>query len=339
VCADVGMPVGRVLTGAQLAAMDPATFAAAVREADILARLTPAQKEQVIRSLKAQGHTVGFMGDGINDVLALKAADVGISVDTAVDVAKESADAVLLEKSLLVLVDGIDEGRRIFCNIEKYIRMGASSNFGNMFSVLGAALLLPFQPLTPILILLNNFAYDFSQTAIPYDRVEADRIARPRQWDISGIRGFMIWLGPVSSLFDYLTFALMWFVVCPAACHGSWSELAVPGQAGFSRGQLDFIILFQTGWFIESIVTQTLVVHVIRSPETPFIRSRASWQLSLTTLAAVTFAIWLTFSPWVVGLGLNGAGLGPVYWGALLAMTVAYVTIAHLIARPRLRAD
>ena len=338
VCADVGMPVGRVLTGSQLAAMDAATFDAAVLEADILARLTPAQKEQVIRSLKRQGHTVGFMGDGINDVLALKAADVGISVDTAVDVAKESADAVLLEKSLLVLVDGIDEGRRIFCNIEKYIRMGASSNFGNMFSVLGAALLLPFQPLTPVLILLNNFAYDFSQTAIPFDRVEKDQIAKPRQWDISGIRGFMVWLGPVSSLFDYLTFALMWFVVCPAACHGlSWSQLPTV-KDGLSQPQLDFIVLFQTGWFIESIVTQTLVVHVIRSPKVPFIGSRASWQLSLTTLAAVSFAIWLTFSPWVKGLGLNGAGLGPVYWSALALMTVAYVTLAHLIARPRLSA-
>ncbi len=338
VCADVGMPVGRVLTGAQLAAMDAIAFDAAVLEADILARLTPAQKEQVIRSLKRRGHTVGFMGDGINDVLALKAADVGISVDTAVDVAKESADAVLLEKSLLVLVDGIDEGRRIFCNIEKYIRMGASSNFGNMFSVLGAALLLPFQPLTPILILLNNFAYDFSQTAIPFDRVEPGQIARPRQWDISGIRGFMVWLGPVSSLFDYLTFALMWFVVCPAALGGTWSALAVPGQDGFSAAQLKFIILFQTGWFIESIVTQTLVVHVIRSPEMPFIRARASWQLTLTTLAAVAFAIGLAFSPWAGRLELNGAGLGPIYWGALLAMTVAYVALAHLIARPRLRA-
>jgi Mg2+-importing ATPase len=148
----------------------------------------------------------------------------------------------------------------------------------------------------------------------------------------------MVWLGPVSSFFDYLTFALMWFVVCPAACHGTWAELAVPGQAGLSRGQLDFIVLFQTGWFIESILTQTLVVHVIRSPRMPFIRARASWQLTMTTVAAVAFAVWLTFSPWVVPLGLNGAGLGPVYWGALLAMTVAYVALAHLIARPRLRA-
>jgi Mg2+-importing ATPase len=331
VCADVGMPVGRVLTGSQLAAMDKATFDAAVLEADIMARLTPSQKEQVIRSLKAQGHTVGFMGDGINDVLALKAADVGISVDTAVDVAKESADAVLLEKSLLVLVDGIDEGRRIFCNIEKYIRMGSSSNFGNMFSVLGAAVLLPFQPLSPILILLNNFIYDFSQTAIPFDRVENDQISRPRQWNISGIRGFMMWLGPVSSLFDYLTFALMWFVVCPHVCGGTWSQLDAAGQARF-------IVLFHTGWFIESNITQTLVVHVIRSSQIPFIQSRASWQLSLTTLAAISFACWLTFSPWTKGLGLAGASLGGTFWAALALMTVAYVTLAHLIARPRLRA-
>jgi len=331
VCQDVGMPVTRVVTGAQLAAMDKEAFDRAALEADILARLTPSQKEQVIRSLKAQGHTVGFMGDGINDVLALKAADVGISVDTAVDVAKESADAVLLEKSLLVLVDGIDEGRRIFCNIEKYIRMGASSNFGNMFSVLGAALLFPFQPLSPILILVNNFIYDFSQTAIPFDRVEDDQIAKPRQWNISGIRSFMLWLGPVSSLFDYVTFALMWFFVCPAVCHGTWSQLDTAGQARF-------VILFHTGWFIESIVTQTLVVHVIRSAKVPFFGARASWQLSLTTVAAVSFACWLTFSPWHGGLGLDGPGLGATFWLSLTAMTVAYVTLAHLIARPRLQA-
>ncbi len=345
VCADVGLPVTRVVTGAQLAAMDKEAFDRAALEADILARLTPAQKEQVIRSLKAQGHTVGFMGDGINDVLALKAADVGISVDTAVDVAKESADAVLLEKSLLVLVDGIDEGRRIFCNIEKYIRMGASSNFGNMFSVLGAALLFPFQPLSPILILVNNFIYDFSQTAIPFDRVEDDQIAKPRQWNISGIRSFMLWLGPVSSLFDYLTFALMWFVICPTACGGTWSELSTLAQSipnlkpgDLSPAQLQFIILFHTGWFIESIVTQTLVVHVIRSAKVPFFGARASWQLSLTTIAAVSFACWLTFSPWIGPLRLNGPGLGSTYWVALTAMTVAYVTLAHLIARPRLQA-
>lgn len=331
VCADVGMPAVRVLTGSQLAAMDPAAFDAAVREADILARLSPSQKEQVIRSLKRQGHTVGFMGDGINDVLALKAADVGISVDTAVDVAKESADVVLLEKSLLVLVDGIDEGRRIFCNIEKYIRMGASSNFGNMFSVLGAAILLPFEPLSPILILLNNLIYDFSQTAIPFDRVESAQIARPRQWDIGGIRGFMMRLGPVSSLFDYLTFALLWFVVCPHVCGGTWAQLDAAGRA-------QFIVLFHTGWFIESNLTQTLVVHVIRSAEFPFVRSRASWQLTLTTLVAVSLAFWLTFSPWAHGLGLAGRALGAAFWASLALMTVAYVALAHFIARPRLRA-
>ncbi len=204
-----------------------------------------------------------------------------------------------------------------------------------MFSVLGAAILLPFEPLSPILILLNNFIYDFSQTAIPFDRVESDQILKPRQRDISGIRGFMIWLGPVSSLFDYLTFALMWFVVCPHVCGGTWSELVA---AGNSTGQAQFIVLFHTGWFIESNITQTLVVHVIRSSQMPFIQSRASWQLSLTTLAAVTFAGWLTFSPWTGGLGLAGASLGVTFWVALALMTVAYVTLAHLIARPRLRA-
>jgi Mg2+-importing ATPase len=330
VCADVGMPVKRVLTGAQLAAMDKKTFDTAVLEADIMARLTPMQKEQVIRSLKYQGHTVGFMGDGINDVLALKAADVGISVDTAVDVAKESADAVLLEKSLLVLVDGIDEGRRVFCNIEKYIRMGASSNFGNMLSVVGASALLPFVPLSPILVLLTNFIYDFSQTAIPFDRVESDLIAKPRQWDISGIRSFMLWLGPVSSLFDYVTFGLMWFIICPAVCGGTWSSLTTDEMRN------KFIILFHTGWFIESIVTQTLVVHVIRSARMPFVEARASWQLSLTTVFAVAFGCWLTFSPWAARLGLNGNGLGSTFWAALLGMTLCYIGLAHYVARRRL---
>ncbi|NBV52049.1 MAG: HAD family hydrolase [Verrucomicrobia bacterium] len=335
-----------------LAFFDPpketaATALAGLRQRGVRAKILTGDNELVSRKVcQDVGMPVSrFMGDGINDVLALKAADVGISVDTAVDVAKESADAVLLEKSLLVLVDGIDEGRRIFCNIEKYIRMGASSNFGNMFSVLGAALLFPFQPLSPILILVNNFIYDFSQTAIPFDRVEDDQIAKPRQWNISGIRGFMLWLGPVSSLFDYLTFALMWFFVCPAACGGSWSELSTLAQSipnlkpgDLSPAQLQFIILFHTGWFIESIVTQTLVVHVIRSAKVPFFGARASWQLSLTTLLAVSFACWLTFSPWIGGLGLNGPGLGTTYWLALTAMTVAYVTLAHLIARPRLQA-
>ena len=327
VCTDVGMPVGRVLTGAQLAAMDVPTFDAAVREADILARLSPSQKEQVIRSLKKQGHTVGFMGDGINDVLALKAADIGISVDTAVDVAKESADAVLLEKSLLVLVDGIDEGRRVFCNIEKYVRMGASSNFGNMLSVVGASALLPFVPLSPILVLLGVFLYDFSQTGIPFDRVEDDQIARPRQWDVSSVRNFMLWLGPVSSLFDYLTFGLMWFI-CTSQ-FGQWASLD-------AAGKVSFVILFHTGWFVESLVTQTLVVHVIRSARTPFFEARASWQLSLTTLGAVFVGCWLPFSPWAAKLGLSGFRLGSTFWVGLALMTVSYVALAHWISRRRL---
>jgi hypothetical protein len=231
VCHDVAMPITRIVTGPQLAALDDAAFAKEVDEANVLARLTPDQKEKVIKTLRAQGHVVGFMGDGINDVLAMKAADVGISVDTAVDVAKESADIILLEKSLLVLEDGIIEGRKVFGNIIKYIKMGASSNFGNMFSVVGGAYFLPFLPMAPIQVLVNNLLYDFSQVGIPLDNVDRSTSTKPRRWNIKSIQKFMFFIGPISSIFDYATFFLMlYFFGCKAYVAGRRGRRPTIGQ-------------------------------------------------------------------------------------------------------------
>jgi Mg2+-importing ATPase len=314
VCKEVGLDVSNVLTGDKLRGLSDEELARAVAGSTVLARLTPSQKEGIIRALQRAGHVVGFMGDGINDAPALKAADVGISVDSAVDVAKEAADIVLLEKSLTVLEDGIIEGRRVFANIIKYIRMGASSNFGNMFSVVGAAILLPFLPMAPIQVLVNNLLYDFSQVGIPLDRVDDEDITHPLKWDIAGIKKFMLWMGPVSSIFDYSTFALMWWVF---SCRTA-SPLAVA--------------TFHTGWFVESLMTQTLVVHVIRTAKIPFFQSIAAWPLIGTTLAAMAAAAAM---PYIHGVG-GHLGLVPLpraYWGYLAVTLLAYCVLAHIVKR------
>ena len=283
--------------------MTPDEFSRVVQEADVFVKLTPAQKEQIVRELRKQGHVVGFMGDGINDAPALKAADVGISVDSAVDVAKEAADIVLLEKSLLVLEEGIIEGRKVFANIIKYIRMGASSNFGNMFSVVGASYLLPFLPMQPVQVLTNNLLYDFSQTGIPTDNVDEEQIAKPQKWNIANIKRFMVFIGPVSSVFDYATFALMWFFFkCSALRRSATGPVQKEALAR----------LFQTGWFVESLLTQTLIVHIIRTRRTPFFGSRASLHLTLTTLVVMAVGAWLPYSPFAGALGM--VPLPPVYW-------------------------
>jgi len=320
VCGDVGLPVERIVTGAELAQLTPEELTRVAQDVDVFVKLSPVQKEQIVRALQQSKHVVGFMGDGINDAPALKAADVGISVDSAVDVAKEAADIVLLEKSLLVLEAGIVEGRKVFANITKYIRMGASSNFGNMFSVVGASYLLPFLPMQPIQILSNNLLYDFSQTGIPSDRVDEELVARPLKWNIDNIKRFMVFIGPISSIFDYATFGLMWFVF----------HCSVYADAAASAAQRAHLAsLFQTGWFVESLLTQTLIVHIIRTRRIPFIESRASLPMTVTTLTVMGIGAWLPYSPFAGALGL--VALPAVFWAWIASFLLTYATLTHLV--------
>jgi Mg2+-importing ATPase len=309
VCKDVGLSADPMLLGGDIEKMSDADLAEAADKAVLFARLSPAHKERVIRLLRGKGHVVGFMGDGINDAPALRAADVGISVDTATDIAKESADLILLEKDLMVLEQGVIEGRAVFANIVKYIRMGASSNFGNMFSVLGASAFLPFLPMAPIQVLTNNLLYDFSQVPIPSDAVDEEQVAHPRPWNISEIKRFILFIGPISSIFDYTTFFVMLYVF------HCWDPSRAP--------------LFQTGWFVESLMTQTLIIHVIRTNKIPFIQSRASLALTATTLAIMALGIWLPYSPLAPALGF--VHLPPLYWPILLLTLFSYVALTQVI--------
>ena len=318
VCRDVGISVTQVVTGPQLSGMTEEEFSRCVTEANVFARLAPDQKEKVIRALRAKGHVVGFLGDGINDVLAMKAADVGISVDSAVDVAKESADIILLEKSLMVLEDGIIEGRKVFGNIVKYIKMGASSNFGNMFSVVGGAYFLPFLPMAPVQVLANNLLYDFSQVGIPLDNVDEEYLAKPRRWNIASIRNFMIFIGPISSLFDYATFFLMlYFFKCQLT----------PGTVDPDKTRQ--AMLFHTGWFVESLLTQTLIVHIIRTQRIPFIQSRPSAAMLTSTLLIMAIGVWLPFSPFAHWLGFTP--LPAIYFLWIAGYLLAYSVLTHFV--------
>ncbi len=309
VCKDVGLLADPMLLGGDVEKMSDAELAEAAEKATLFARLSPAHKERVIRALRGKGHVVGFMGDGINDAPALRAADVGISVDTATDIAKESADLILLEKDLMVLEGGVIEGRKVFANIVKYIRMGASSNFGNMFSVLGASAFLPYLPMAPIQVLTNNLLYDFSQVPIPADAVDDEQVARPRPWNIGEIKRFILYIGPISSIFDYTTFFVMlWVFNC-------WDP---------SRSSL-----FQTGWFVESLMTQTLIIHVIRTNKIPFLQSRASWSLLATTLSVMALGMLLPYSPLASALGFTQ--LPPMYWPILMLTLLGYMALTQII--------
>jgi P-type Mg2+ transporter len=309
ICRDVGIQVDDVLLGDQIESLSDADLADAADRTTLFARLAPTHKQRVVCALQRKGRVVGFLGDGINDAPALRVADVGISVDSATDIAKESADLILLEKSLMVLEEGMLEGRKVFANIIKYIRMGASSNFGNMFSVLGASAFLPFVPMLPLQILTNNLLYDFSQVPIPTDDVDPEQIARPRPWTIKEITKFILFIGPCSSVFDYTTYAMMWFVF----------KANAPAHAS----------LFQTGWFVESLLTQTLIIHVIRTNRLPFLQSRASLPLTLTTLGIMAVGVWLPWSPLAPSLGF--VPLPHLYGPLLVATLLLYVALTQVV--------
>jgi Mg2+-importing ATPase len=306
-CRDVGLAIDGLLLGREVEAMSDAVLATAAAKASVFAKVTPSQKARIIAAMQASGHVVGFLGDGINDGPALKKADVGLSVDTAVDIAKESADIILLEKSLAVLNEGVMEGRRVFGNITKYIKMSASSNFGNMFSVLGASIFLPFLPMAPLQVITNNLLYDFSQTTIPTDNVDKEYLERPRRWEIGKIMRFMFFIGPISSIFDYATYFTMLFVF------NAWTHPA----------------LFQTGWFVESVLTQTLIIHVIRTAKKPFIESWASPPLIISTLVICSIAIALPYSPLAAALGFQP--LPALYWPIIASFLVSYAVLTTVV--------
>ena len=309
ICQEVGIATDHVILGSQVDLMSDEQLASEAEKATILARLSPAHKQRVIKILRGAGHVVGFLGDGINDAPALRAADVGISVDTAVDIAKESADAILLEKDLIVLEHGIREGRKVFVNILKYIRMGASSNFGNMFSVLGASIFLPFVPMAPLQILTNNLLYDVSQVPIPTDEVDPEQIAKPKPWSMAAISRYILFIGPCSSIFDYTTFFIMLYVF------GCWD----PAQES----------LFQTGWFVESLLTQTLIIHIIRTNRIPFLQSLASWPLMLTTAAIMLIGMWLPGSS--IGSDFGFTPLPILYWPILAVTMICYALLTQTV--------
>jgi Mg2+-importing ATPase len=309
VCKEVGLAVEELILGSQVETMTDEQLAASAERVHVFARVSPAHKRRIIRALQQRKHVVGFMGDGINDAPALRVGDVGISVDSGVDIAKELATVILLEKSLMVLEEGVIEGRKVFVNILKYIRMGASSNFGNMFSVLGASAFLPFVPMAPLQVLTNNLLYDFSQVPIPTDNVGPEEAAKPRTWEIGAITRFILFIGPISSIFDYTTYFVMLYLF------HCWDPSRAP--------------LFQTGWFVESLMTQTLIIHVIRTKKIPFIEGRASWALTVTTVLIMCIGMWLPYSPLAATLGF--VHLPRLYWPILFLTLLCYVVLTQLV--------
>lgn len=319
ICKQVGISVDGLLLGSDIEEMNDTLLQNKVEHVNVFARLSPEQKARVVTALRANGHTVGFMGDGINDAAAMKAADVGISVDTAVDIAKETANIILLEKDLMVLERGVIEGRKTYANIIKYIKMTASSNFGNMFSVLAASAFLPFLPMLPIQILALNLIYDMSCLTIPWDNVDENYLKKPRKWDAASISKFMLWIGPTSSVFDITTYFLMYFFICPMILGGPFKSLD-------PATQISFMMLFQTGWFVESLWSQTLVIHMIRSPKVPFLQSHASWQLTLLTTLGITAGTILPFT--ALGDALGMIKLPSIYFPFLIVTILCYMLLA-----------
>ena len=334
ICKQVGLEVNNMLLGQDIAAMDDEQLAREAEHTQVFAKLTPDQKTRIVSILRENGHVVGYMGDGINDASAMKSSDIGVSVDTAVDVAKESADIILLEKDLMVLEEGIVEGRKTYANMIKYIKMTASSNFGNMFSVLAASALLPFLPMMSIQLILLNLIYDCGCLAIPWDNVDEDFLRVPRKWDASSIGKFMLWIGPTSSIFDFMTYIFMYFVFCPLfVSHGVlFNNLAsVYSGDALASIQTAYIALFQAGWFVESMWSQTLVIHMIRTPKLPFIQSRASAPVTLLTMAGIALLTALPFSPLGPELGLGALPLE--YFCFLIPCILLYMALATSIKK------
>ena len=324
VCKQVGLAEEELITGSEIAKMTDEELTIVAEEFNIFVKLSPAQKTRLVKVLREAGHTVGFMGDGINDAPAMKEADVGISVDTAVDIAKESADVILLEKDLMILERGILSGRTIFGNIMKYVKMTASSNFGNMFSVVVASIFLPFLPMLPLQLLFLNLIYDISCMSIPWDNMDKEYLEEPKKWDSSSIGSFMRWLGPTSSIFDITTYALMYFVICPAVAGGSYHSLNVEQQALF-------VAVFHAGWFVESLWSQTLVIHTLRTPKLPFLQSNASFILTTITSIGIAVGSILPFTAFGENLGL--APLPSNYWGFLAVTIVAYLVLVKFVKK------
>ncbi|MGI9176330.1 MAG: magnesium-translocating P-type ATPase [Pirellulales bacterium] len=311
ICCEVGIDTTHVLLGGDVERMSDDELSVAVERATLLARLNPGHKQRVVGLLRKAGHVVGFLGDGVNDALALRASDVGISVESAVDIARENADCILLDKDLRVLLDGIREGRQVFVNVVKYVRMGASSNFGNMLSVVGASFLLPFMPMTPLQILVNNLLYDSSQVPIPGDRVDPELVARPTPWSLRKIARYILLVGPCSSIFDFTTFAVLLLV--------------------FGCSDPEKASLFRTGWFVESLVTQTFIIHVIRTERIPFLQSHASLALMATTAVVILVGVWLPASP--LGPLFGFTPLPGAYWPILLTTVMAYAVVVYAVKR------
>jgi Mg2+-importing ATPase len=309
VCRDVGIPADHVVLGSEIEHLSHDELTAAVRNVSIFAKLNPLQKARIIRALQQGGHTVGYLGDGINDAAALRDADVGISVDTATDIARESADIILLEKSLLVLETGVLKGREVYGNIIKYIKMTASSNFGNVFSVLVASAFIPFLPMLPVQLLVLNLLYDCSQLSLPWDRMDAEFLRRPRKWDTRGIARFMVWIGPISSVFDVTTFLLLWVV------------FRANGPAGEAT--------FQSGWFIESLLSQTLIVHMIRTEKIPFIQSRAAVPVLVLTSAIMAVGVYLPYS--TAGSAVSLVRLPAMFFPWLVVTLLLYAALTQTV--------
>ena len=322
VCERVGLPVDHILLGTDIEEMDDATLAIEAEKTTIFAKLSPEQKARIIRLLKVNGHKVGYMGDGINDAPSLKVADVGISVDTAVDIAKEVADVILLDKDLLVLEKGLIEGRKVYANMTKYIKMTVSSNFGNIFSLLFASVFLPFLPMAPVHLIVLNLIYDLSCVALPFDHVDEDFLKEPRAWTAKSITRFMSWLGPTSSIFDIITFAVMFFGIAPMITGSSYATSTNPAF---------FLMVFQTGWFIESMWSQTMVIYMLRSPKLPFVQSKPAFSLLVTSLFALFVVTVLPYTPLAGPLKL--APLNGLYFLALILIIAGYMFLVTVVKK------